>query len=97
MNWKRDLCLASWLIVCLAASGGRVVGQESAITRHWLWSKAYVIPEETTSEQSGYFSIVEGHDGHICLASIRSAEGASIRWAELFEGLASVVSVRSDN
>ena len=32
-----------------------------------------------------------------CLASIRSAEGASIRWAELFEGLASVVSVRSDN
>ena len=31
--------------------------------RHWLWSRAHAIPKETTSEESGYFSIVEGKNG----------------------------------
>ncbi len=34
--------------------------QEDPPADSWLWSTAYLIPEETTSEQSGYFSIVEG-------------------------------------
>ena len=76
MNWKRDLCLTCWLVVCLSIGNAHVVGEESAITRHWLWSKAHVIPEETTSEQSGYFSIVEGHDGHLYVGTAKYGHNA---------------------
>jgi hypothetical protein len=30
-----------------------------------LWAKAYHIPPETTTEESGYFSLCEGHNGRI--------------------------------
>ncbi len=44
---------------------------EKAADRHWLWSTAYAVPAETTSEQSGYFSIVEGKDGHIYVGTAK--------------------------
>src|SRR5437868_12337646 len=31
----------------------------------YLWAKAYHIPPETTTEESGYFSLCEGHNGKI--------------------------------
>src|SRR5438874_5436245 len=31
----------------------------------YLWAKAYHIPPETTTEESGYFSLCEGRDGKI--------------------------------
>src|SRR5690242_19989681 len=31
----------------------------------YLWGKAYHIPPETTTEESGYFSLCEGKDGKI--------------------------------
>ena len=29
---------------------------------HWVWTKAHAVPKHTTSEGSGYFSIIEGRD-----------------------------------
>ncbi|HZU38947.1 MAG TPA: hypothetical protein VFA18_23675, partial [Gemmataceae bacterium] len=34
-------------------------------TLHYLWAKAYHIPPETTTEESGYFSLCEGKNGRI--------------------------------
>ena len=38
---------------------------------NWLWSTAYAIPKETTSEGSGYFSIVEGHDAGLYIGTAK--------------------------
>lgn len=76
MNWKRCLCLSGFLVACLTIGVPRGSCEESWITRHWLWSKAHVIPEETTSEQSGYFSIVEGHDGHLYVGTAKYGHNA---------------------
>src|SRR3954453_17262988 len=53
----------------LAQTAVRPSGQ-GAITRHssppkYVWAKAYHIPPETTTEESGYFSLCEGKDGRI--------------------------------
>jgi sugar lactone lactonase YvrE len=39
--------------------------------QHWVWSTAYRIPAELTSEESGYFSIVEGKNGHIYVGTAK--------------------------
>ncbi len=52
------------------------VAEESAITRHWLWSTAHAVPYETTSEQSGYFSIIEGNNGRIYIGTAKYGENA---------------------
>lgn len=44
---------------------------EKAADRHWLWSTAHAVPAETTSEQSGYFSIVEGKDKHLYIGTAK--------------------------
>ena len=41
-----------------------------------LWSTAYAIPEETTSEQSGYFSIVEGMNRRLYIGTAKYRENA---------------------
>src|SRR5439155_6383519 len=35
----------------------------------YLWAKAYHIPPETTTEESGYFSLCEGKNGRIYIGS----------------------------
>ncbi len=42
----------------------------------WLWSTAYAIPEETTSEQSGYFSIVEGLNRRLYIGTAKYRHNA---------------------
>ena len=44
--------------------------------RHWLWTTAYGIPKHTTSEGSGYFSIVEGHNGRIYVGTAKYRHNA---------------------
>jgi sugar lactone lactonase YvrE len=44
--------------------------------QHWLWSTAHRIPAELTSEESGYFSIVEGLDGHIYVGTAKYGDNA---------------------
>ncbi len=36
---------------------------------HYLWAKAYYIPPETTTEESGYFSLCEGKNGRIYIGT----------------------------
>lgn len=42
----------------------------------WLWTNAYALPKHTTNEGSGYFSIVEGHNGRIYVGSAKYGENA---------------------
>jgi sugar lactone lactonase YvrE len=42
----------------------------------WVWTKAHKVPDETTSEQSGYFSIVEGRDGGIYIGTAKYGDNA---------------------
>jgi sugar lactone lactonase YvrE len=58
------------------APEGPVGGVESAVSRQWIWSKAHPIPAETTSEQSGYFSIVEGRNGRIYVGTAKYGDNA---------------------
>ena len=44
--------------------------------QHWVWSTAHVLPKETTSHQSGYFSIVEGHNGKIYVGTAKYDQNA---------------------
>ncbi len=36
---------------------------------HYVWAKAYHVPPETTTEESGYFSLCEGKDGRIYIGT----------------------------
>ncbi len=49
---------------------------QSALDRHWLWSTAYAIPSETTSEESGYFSIVEGKNKRLYIGTAKYGANA---------------------
>ena len=40
-------------------------------TPSWLWSTAYAIPKDTTSEGSGYFSIVDGHNRKLYIGTAK--------------------------
>lgn len=62
--------LALMLLPAVAAA------DESALSQHWLWSTAHVVPYETTSEQSGYFSIVEGKNHKIYVGTAKYQENA---------------------
>jgi len=42
----------------------------------WLWSTALAIPKETTSEGSGYFSILEGNNRHIYVGAAKYGSNA---------------------
>ncbi len=42
----------------------------------WLWSTAHAIPKETTSEGSGYFSIIEGKNGQIYVGAAKYGSNA---------------------
>ena len=68
------LALAPLIRVALALSlAGSPVGGEKT---DWLWSTAHAIPKETTSEGSGYFSIVEGSNGRIYIGTAKYRQNA---------------------
>ncbi len=43
---------------------------------HWVWTKAHAVPKHTTSEGSGYFSIIEGQDGKIYIGTAKYRHNA---------------------
>lgn len=45
-------------------------------TSRRLQTTAYAVPDETTSEQSGYFSLIEGHDGKIYIGTAKYGSNA---------------------
>jgi len=65
------------LALFVAASTSSVLSAgESFFSRHWLWSNAHAIPKETTSEGSGYFSIIEGRNGKIYVGTAKYGHNA---------------------
>ncbi|MFO1092631.1 MAG: hypothetical protein U0992_04850 [Planctomycetaceae bacterium] len=63
-------------LVCCGITVASVSAGESLFSRHWLWSAAHAIPKETTSEGSGYFSIIEGLDGRIYVGAAKYRHNA---------------------
>ncbi|MEM7386148.1 MAG: hypothetical protein AAF514_14500 [Verrucomicrobiota bacterium] len=68
---KSDFLLT---VLCfLPISGGMLWGQEKKPApdrpEKWLWSTAHAVPPETTSDESGYFSLVEGHNKRLYIGT----------------------------
>ena len=54
-----------------------VAGDDAEKTfQHFVWSTAHRVPGELTSEESGYFSIVEGKDGRIYVGTAKYQDNA---------------------
>jgi hypothetical protein len=68
-------CLIGGMVLVLAPSALRVNAADNVL-QHWVWSTAHQVPPETTSEESGYFSIVEGHDGRIYIGTAKYGDNA---------------------
>lgn len=49
----------------LPAEQARSAEDNAAVPFLYVWAKAFHIPPETTTEESGYFSLCEGHNGKI--------------------------------
>ena len=61
------------LTICLAALPLMAAAEDKP---NYLWSTAYAVPKETTSEGSGYFSIVEGLNGKLYIGSAKYGANA---------------------
>ncbi|MEX2212611.1 MAG: hypothetical protein WD768_00690 [Phycisphaeraceae bacterium] len=69
--------IRSTLVLLIACSLLAPCAQaEEAPSPRWLWSTAHAVPKETTSEGSGYFSIIEGKDGRIYVGSAKYGHNA---------------------
>jgi len=56
----------TWMSI-QAICASSAVAQELPFT--YVWAKAFHIPPETTTEESGYFSLCEGHNGKIYIGT----------------------------
>jgi hypothetical protein len=65
------------LVVLLAAQHGSQAADPAEKThQHFVWSKAHRIPAELTSEESGYFSIIEGKNKRIYIGTAKYGDNA---------------------
>ena len=67
-------CFLAGAAVLFLATGGGLSAQPAATKQkpaslHYLAAKAYYIPPETTTEESGYFSLCEGKNGRIYIGA----------------------------
>ena len=69
------LILSTCLLLLTFSSVGRGDDFGSQFL-HWVWSKAHRIPEQTTSEESGYFSIIEGKNGRLYIGTAKYGDNA---------------------
>lgn len=58
-------------VVVLALAAVGVMPTNAEDSPRWLWSTAYAIPKETTTEGSGYFSIIEGPNQKIYIGAAK--------------------------
>jgi len=72
--------LIARLLLCsllIAASWSRPShAEEWALTRHWLYSTAHDVPDELTSEQSGYFSLIQGKNDRLYVGTAKYGHNA---------------------
>ena len=64
------------LPLVLALLATQLAAKPLSSLKHPLPAKAYRIPRETVSEESGYFSIVEGKNGKIYLGTAKYGSNA---------------------
>jgi hypothetical protein len=67
---RRKLSVLSVMVLLslstrFAAEALAAEGESPAGPNQYVWAKAFHIPPETTTEESGYFSLCEGHNGKI--------------------------------
>src|SRR5438067_9684665 len=70
----RILCLTCLLVVVCSsalfvAEGHAAEGKLTAAPFPYVWAKAFHVPPETTTEESGYFSLCEGRNGKIYIGT----------------------------
>lgn len=67
----------AFLVVLLVAHHGSLAADPAEKThQHFVWSKAHRIPAELTSEESGYFSIIEGKNKRIYIGTAKYGDNA---------------------
>src|SRR5207244_7790539 len=57
------------LVIALIFSGSLHAAEPEK--PHWLLGQAYKIPSQYTNQESGYFSIVEGHNGRVYVGAAK--------------------------
>jgi sugar lactone lactonase YvrE len=69
MNWEErmarlllTLLLSSFCSLCLGAQ---------ACAAEWLLGQAFKVPSEYSNQESGYFSIIEGHNGRLYIGTAK--------------------------
>jgi len=70
---RRLHCCALWTLLHAALGLGAARG---AAEPAWLWSTAHAIPKHTTSDESGYFSIVQGLNGRLYVGTAKYGSNA---------------------
>lgn len=72
MHYRWTAALLSFLMAFsawLAAAEAPSDAKPAAAPFAYVWAKAYYIPPETTTEESGYFSLCEGRNGKIYIGT----------------------------
>lgn len=70
------ICVRWLSVLCFLASPTLVADGADKKLQRWVWSTAYRVPAETTSDESGYFSIVEGKNGRIYIGTAKYGDNA---------------------
>lgn len=70
------LLAASALYLALLVATAAHPASAAPAAEPWLWSTAHLIPKETTNQGSGYFSIIEGHNGRLYIGTAKYGEDA---------------------
>ncbi|MBW3540329.1 MAG: hypothetical protein KY476_08665, partial [Planctomycetes bacterium] len=67
-----------FIAICICGLAGFAAAAVPAgeAAGEWLWSTAYAIPKETTSEGSGYFAIVQGKNGKLYIGTAKYRHNA---------------------
>ena len=74
--YLRRLMITSLAALLLWFTAAHVANSAEKQTTGWLAGTAYAIPKETTSEGSGYFSIVQGHNGRLYIGTAKYRSNA---------------------
>ena len=75
---RKVLYFSSFFTLVLCGSASFLLAQEKPKEPppKWLWSTAHAIPKHTTSEGSGYFSIIEGSNSRIYIGAAKYGSNA---------------------
>src|SRR5215207_7057681 len=57
--------------ILLLSASVWLMSSSAAAAADWLWAKAYKLPSEYTNQESGYFSIIEGHNGKLYVGAAK--------------------------